>query len=264
MTVDKKVSEYEEVNWGPSMASTFEKRSYSALGGMEISADEAKQKVAEFLKLPEGTQGLEVAENGAGTEFSSYSVRGKNPYSGQDMHVDVSKKGGHIIYYISARDITERNVDLKGAQEAASDFVASHGYDNMVPVSYDEYANVASFTFAHRVGDVTIYPERVVVKVALDNAEITGLAATDYIYEHKPREIPAPALTLEQAKKSVNPSFKTESASLAWIKNDLDQEVLCYELIGRINGTGYRMYINADTGIEERIEEFTDVKQATS
>jgi spore germination protein len=262
MTVDKKVSEYEEMNWGPSMASTFQKRSLSALAGMEITAEEAKAKVAEFLQLPGGAEGLNAAENGAGTEFASFSVSGKNPYSGQDMQADISKKGGHVIYYMSSRDVQESNVDLAGAREAAADFLAGHGYESMVPVNYDEYSHVASFTFARKEGDVIIYPEKLVVKVALDNGEVTGLTAADYIYEHKKRDIPAPLLSAEEAKQAVNPSFKSEGQTLAWIKNDVDQELLCYEFIGRINGSGYRMYVNADTGVEEKIEQYKDPQTA--
>lgn len=261
MTVDKKVSEYEELDWGPSMASIFQKRSLNSLPGMELTPEEAKQKALEFLRLPQGTTELQIVENGPGTEFSSYSATGKNPYSGQDMQVDLSKKGGHVIYYMSSRDVTERNVDLKGAQEAASDYLKVHGYENMVPVNFDEYNHSAAFTFVNKQKDVLVYPEKLVVKVALDNAEVTGLQASDYIYEHKEREFPKPALSMEEAKKDVNPSFQMEGESMAWIKNDLDQEVLCYEFAGRMNGSRYRMYINADTGLEEKIEAFKDPQQ---
>ena len=261
MTVDKKVSEYEELDWGPSMASTFQKRSYNSLPGMEINAEEAKQKAAQFLQLPNGTGELQVAENGAGTEFSSFSVKGKNPYSGEDMQLDVSKKGGHIIYYMSSRNVGERNVDLKGAQDAAADFLSAHGYDSMLPVNYDEYSNTASFTFARKDGEIVVYPEKVVVKVALDNAEVTGLQAGDYIYEHKSRSFPKPAISVEEARKDVNPSLKVESVNQAWIKNDLDDEVLCYEFIGKMNDSSYKIYISAETGLEEKVEAFKEVQQ---
>lgn len=261
MTVDKKVSEYEELDWGPSMASTFQKRNFSALSGMEITAEEAKGRAAEFLRLPGGAEGLSVVENGAGTEFSSYSVNGKNPYSGESMQTDVSKKGGHIIYYMSSRSVAERNLDVKGAQEAASEFLASHGYESMAPVNYDEYSNVAAFTFVRKAGDIMVYPEKLTVKVALDNGEVTGLQAADYIYEHKDRQFPKPAISAAEAKKSVNPSFKMESESLAWIKNDLDEELLCHEFTGKINGSLYRIYVNAETGHEEKIEAFKEAGQ---
>lgn len=263
MTVDKKVSEYEEMDWGPSVAANYQKRSYNALAGMEINADEAKEKAAKFLQLPGGADGLQVTENGAGTEFSSFSVKGKNPYSGEDMQVDVSKKGGHIIYYISSRNVGERNVDIKGALDAARDYASGHGYESMVPVNYDDYANVATFTFVRKDGDVVVYPEKIVVKVALDNAEVTGLQAADYIYEHKSRTFPTPALSKEEARKNVNPGLKIESEGLAWIRNDLDDEVLCYEFSGKLNDSMYKMYISAESGLEEKVEAFRNVPKET-
>jgi spore germination protein len=256
-TVDKKVSEYGEFDLGPSMASLHQKRNYSALGGMEITAEEAKQKAAQFIQATDPNS-LQVTENGAGTEYTSYSVKGKNPYYGQDMQMDLTKKGGHVIYYMATRDVQEKTIDMMGARQAAEEYLQAHGYPDMAPVNYDEYQNVASFTFAHKVGDVTVYPEKIVVKVALDDAEVTGLQASDYLYEHKERQFAAPAMSKEQAVKELNPSFKKETESLAWISNDLDQEVLCYEFTGRINDKGYRIYINADTGMEEKIEEFQD------
>lgn len=254
-TVDKKVQEYGELSWGPTMASLYQKRSYSGLPGMEVTAEEAKAKAAQFLQVQDANT-LQVKENGAGTEFTSFTVTGKNPYYGNDMQIDLTKKGGHIIYYMASRDVQEKNVDIQGAREAAQEFLQAHGFADMIPVNYDEYVNVASFTFAHKVGGVTIYPEKVVVKVALDNAEVTGLQASDYLYERKERSIAAPSLSEENARKELNPAFKAESMSLAWIRNDLDQEVLCYEFTGRINGSGYRIYVNGDTGLEEKIEEY--------
>ncbi|WP_438445862.1 germination protein YpeB [Gorillibacterium sp. sgz5001074] len=254
-TVDKKVQEYGELNWGPTMATLYQKRSYGTLPGMEINGDEAKAKAAQFVQAQDANA-LQVTENGGGTEYSSFTVRGKHPYYGQDMQLDLTKKGGHIIYYMAARDVQEKNIDIKGAREAAQEFLDAHELRDMVPVNYDEYENVASFTFAHKVGNVTVYPEKIVVKVALDNAEVTGMQASDYLYEQKSRTFTAPSLSEEQARKELNPSFQNESVTLAWIKNDLDQEVLCYEFTGKINGSGYRIYINGDTGLEEKIEEF--------
>lgn len=256
-TVDKKVAEYGELNWGPTMASIHEDKNYNALGGMDITADEARQKAAMFLQAPD-PNALQVAENGAGTEYTSYTVSGKHPYYGNEMQMDLTKKGGHIIYYMASRDVGEKNIDLGGARQAAEEFLKAHGYEDMVPVNYDEYVNVASFTFARKAGDVTVYPEKIVVKVALDNAQVTGIQASDYLYEHKVRQFTAPSISQDEAKKRLNPAFRTESVSMAWIKNDLDQEVLCYEFTGRINGGGYRIYINADTGSEEKIEVFRD------
>ena len=44
-----------------------------------------------------------------------------------------------------------------------------------------------------------------------------------------------------------------ETAKEAVILNDQYEEVLAYECIGRIGQNRYRVYLNADTGEEERI-----------
>ena len=58
-----------------------------------------------------------------------------------------------------------------------------------------------------------------------------------------------------EARAALNPDFKTKSERMALIKNDEGNEVLCYEFIGRINGGVYRIYVNADSGLEESIEQ---------
>ena len=44
------------------------------------------------------------------------------------------------------------------------------------------------------------------------------------------------------------------------IKNDLSDKVLTYEFGGSINGKDYRIYINAENGTEENIEEIRSNK----
>ncbi|MNC74799.1 Sporulation protein YpeB [compost metagenome] len=66
---------------------------------------------------------------------------------------------------------------------------------------------------------------------------------------------------MEEARKDVNPSLKVESVNQAWIKNDLDDEVLCYEFIGKMNDSSYKIYISAETGLEEKVEAFKEVQQ---
>ena len=44
----------------------------------------------------------------------------------------------------------------------------------------------------------------------------------------------------------------------ALILNDQYEEVLAYECVGRIGENRYRVYLNADTGEEERIQRIDD------
>lgn len=257
-TVDKKVGEYEEINWGPSMSAMFEKRTFTTLSGNDVSEDEIKQK-ATALMNGRPLSDVKVVENGNGTEYNSFSLSGKNE-SGGDVSMDFTKKGGQLIWFMSPRSVTETKLSPEQARDAAQSFLDSHEYAGMTPISYDGYQNVASLTFAAQQDGVTIFPDKLTVKVALDNGEVTGLQASDYIFEHRKRELKKPALSLEQAQKSLNANFQVQNNAPALIKNDIDQEVQCYQFTGRVNGSVYRIFINGDTGGEEKVEKLKQVE----
>jgi len=252
-TVDKKVGEYPEINWGPSMASLHEKRDIKALGGKLMTAEEIKHKAAQFMGAHD-TSNMHVKENGNGSEFASFSVTMKKPNSHDDVQLDFAKYGGDLIYFMDSRSVDGKKLSVADAQSQADSFLKHHGYHDMRAVSYDEYHNVGTLTYAGVQGDVVNYNKKLTVRVALDNGDVTGMQATDYIFEQKPKQLKVPAMTSKQARKTLNPEFKTTQESKALIKNELGQEVLCYEYMGSINGDNYRIFINADNGIEEMIE----------
>jgi germination protein YpeB len=100
---------------------------------------------------------------------------------------------------------------------------------------------------------VLIYPDLLKVKVALDNGEIVGFDAYQYIMSHRKRDIPKPKLTEAEARKKVSGRLNVERVKLAIIPLPGDKEQLCYEFKGKYNQSDYFVYINADTGYEENI-----------
>jgi spore germination protein len=263
-TVDKRVNAYSEVNFGPSIPSIFNtNRSFNSLSGPQLSTEDIKTKAAQFLGISDSSA-INVVENGAGTEYNSYSVSVNQGAEDEEedgqngtIHMDFTKRGGELIWYLDNRPVQGKSLSIDQARDSALKFLQRHNYNDMRAISFDEYQNVASIVFARTKDDVILFPEKVTVQVALDNGEINGFQASDYVFEHKERNLKAPSLTLEQAKKKLNPKFKVTSDDLALIDNDLNKEVLCYLFLGKINGTNYRIYINAETGIEEKLEEIT-------
>ncbi|WP_274651671.1 germination protein YpeB [Paenibacillus humicola] len=253
-TVDKKVSEYPEINWGPSVASMYEKRSVRMLSGSMATPEEIKRKAAAFLNLDD-TSRIRVAENGHATEFSSFTATVETGNPDNPIELDYTQKGGKLVSYTNPRTPAETSIGIGEAQKAASSFLEAHGYSGMKPINYDQYDAAAVFTFVGTQDGVYIYPDKLTVKIALDNGEALGLTATDYAYEHHKRTLPKPKLSEAQARKKLNPRFEVRTQRKALIKNDVGQEVLCYEYNGRINGTMYRIYINALTGAEEAVEQ---------
>jgi germination protein YpeB len=261
-TVDKKVSEYPEINWGPSVASMYQKRSISMLSGKMVTADDVKKHVTEFL----GTQPsqIRVVENGKGTEYSSYSASVTDPKSGKKLQMDYTQRGGKLIWFMDSRDIGEKKIDQNKAQAAAEKFLDEHGFKDMRAVSYNMFENTGAFTFVSTQNGVLIYPEKLTVKVALDNGEAVGLQANDYVYEHHKRSLPTAKLSKAEARKALNPEFKLANDQMALILNEMGEETLCYEFTGRVNGSDYRIYINSETGVEEAIEELSPLDKQTS
>jgi len=96
----------------------------------------------------------------------------------------------------------------------------------------------------------------------LDNGEVTGFQASDYVYEHKgKRNLPKPKMTIDEVRKKINPEFKETYSRLALIKDDQSKETLCYEFGGNINGARYRLYMDAADGSEKIVEELKSSDQ---
>jgi spore germination protein len=252
-SVDRQVSGSKELDWGPSMAGVIHKTKLNMLSGDTLTADQIKHKAARFLGIKD-IAALQVTESGKGTAANTYSVAFNQHNQSDGMQMDLTKKGGHVIYFMAPHESGGKVLDSAGAREAAQDFLTQHGYQQMRAINYDEYQNVASIIFARVQNNVILYPEKVTVKVALSDGEIVGFQAADYILEHKDRKLTTPKLTLNEAKKELDPKFQLKSHALVLIKNDINEDVLCHQFIGRVNGNSYRIYINADTGFEENIE----------
>jgi spore germination protein len=255
-TVDKQVGEYDEINWGPSISSIYRKKTMAALGGNEVSEEEIRKKAAQFLGVQDPST-LTIVENGQGKEYNSFSVTANMP-DGRVAMIDYSKKGGHMIWFINERLIENGSMTIDQAVDHAERFLQAHDFKELAPISFDQYQNTASITFASVKNNVIIFSEKLAVQVALDNGEVMGLHAADYVYRRQERQIKPPALTSEQAREKLNPKLKVGSEQLALIENELGEEVVCYMFMGQINGSSYRIYLNGDTGIEEKIEEIRE------
>lgn len=250
--MNQKAADLGDLDWGPAVSAVNQRWVVRSVEGEPIDAEQAKREAAKLLGIRDTNQ-MRVVENGADTDFASYTVIVPQK-DGSDIQLEYTKKGGKFIYFLSNADVKAKRLNVSQAVEAAEQFLAKHEYGPMKAVSYDEYNNVASITFARVVNGVTIYPEKVAVRVALDDGRVIGLSAKDLLYSGVTKEVKEPALTLEEVRKQLNPEFKEQDAGLAVIRNDLEEKVLCYEFVGRVNGSTYRIYFNADTGFEEKVE----------
>mgnify|MGYP001007002128 CR=1 FL=1 len=224
------------------------------LTGDTLNSEQAKEKVKKFLGEGNVAEIKDVGKNDSGPiKTFSYNVKLKNAPEDQDVNIGVSQKGGHVVWMLRNRTVGEKKLDIDQAKKAGRDFLAEKGYESMEDTYYMTQDNVATINYAYSQKGVTIYPDLIKVKVALDNGEIVGIEAKTYLSNHTVREIPVPKITQAEAKKKINENLELHGSGLAFIPTDYKKELFCYEFKGKLNNNDFIVYINALTGEEEDI-----------
>ncbi|MBT2677691.1 germination protein YpeB [Bacillus sp. ISL-35] len=253
-TVERTVESYSETDFGPAKINLQKKdENFKKLPGKKISKDEAVQITRKYA--PVGKAGdVKVTQNGKGSDYGFYSVSIQDPKTKLEANMDITKKGGYPIWFLLNRDVKNQKLSLNDASNKAIAFLKERNFENLDLFESAQYDNIGVFTFVGVQDDVRIYPDAINMKVALDNGDIIGFSAEEYLKSNKAREIPQPGITNEEAKKKVNPNLKVMDEKKAIIMNDLNEEVLCYEFTGTLGNDTFRIYINAEDGTEEKVE----------
>jgi len=221
----------------------------------EVTAEEARKIAAEFLgnvniiNIEQFEEGEHINEARIPAyTFNVYVDKQRN----SPIYMGVSKKGGKVVWMNNPRPVGTTKLSVKNAEERALKFLQEKGFENMEPNYYLKYDSTILFNFVNTENKVTIYPDLVKVKVALDTGEIVGFDASAYYLNHHDRKIDEPHLTEAEARSKVRQDFNIDSIRLAIIPKGKN-EVLCYEFKGKYNGSDFIVYINALDGSEEEI-----------
>jgi germination protein YpeB len=92
------------------------------------------------------------------------------------------------------------------------------------------------------------------IGVALDNGEILSFDARGYITNHTTRQLGEPAISEDEARSKLSERLTAKKGKLCVIPSDGQNEIYCWEFEGQDqNGMNVLVYINAQTGKEERI-----------
>lgn len=224
------------------------------LTGDNISVEQAKEKVKKFIGTDRVQEITEEgkSENGAIKTYG-FSVKLKDAPEDQTAKIGVSQKGGHIVWMLYNRPVSESKLDMDKVKKKGLEFMKDRGYENMEDTYYLTQGNVATVNYAYKQKSVTVYPDLIKLKIALDTGEIIGIEAKTYLSNHTERDIQTPEISMEEARKKINSKLKVNSSGLAIIPTNYKKELLCYEFKGKLNDKEFIVYINAITGNEEDI-----------
>lgn len=221
------------------------------LTGEFIDYEGAEQIARDFLKGID-IQNIGRLEDGKG-DIKTFALEILTKDRNR-IYMDISRKGGHVVWMLNQRDVGDAAISLDHGLEAAKNFLAQRGYNNMTPTYSMKHHNAQVINFAYLTDDVLAYTDLIKVKVALDNGEIIGMESEGFLKAHHRRDLPSPELTASEAKNSVSMRLRTVGGpKLTLIPLENKEEALCYEFKGDFGGDEFLVYINALTGKEERI-----------
>lgn len=224
------------------------------LTGEMLNSEQAKKSVIDFFGADKVNAVNDLGKNDSEPiKTYSYEVTFKGAPEGEKAVIDVTQKGGHIFWMLHNRAVPSDGLDIVKAKEMGKQFLESRGFKNMVDTYFLKEDNTATINYAYKQGNVTVYPDLIKVKIALDNGSVVGFEAKSYIAAHEVRNIPQPKLTMEQARAKVTNRMQILSSGIAIIPTDYKAEILTYEFKGKMNDRDFLVYINADNGNEENI-----------
>lgn len=222
------------------------------LTGDEIDENNAMNIAKEFIgadKVKEITSNGK-SQNG-NIECYSFNV---NVGEDEKFAILVSTKGGHIVSMNSNRNVQAEAISPEDAVKKGEEFLESREFKNMKATYYMKFDGIITVNYAYEQDGITMYPDLVKVKIALDNGEILGLESTGYLNSHREkRDLPEVKISTEEARKKVNNKLNVSSSGLAVIPTEWNTEVLCYEFKGNAGDNDFIVYINAENGEEQDI-----------
>src|SRR5699024_4745573 len=241
-SVEDHVDQYTNEREGTSFLQTVDnKNDYQSVTGKRKSEKEIRKFSKDLFTIDDEIN-ITVNKSGEGADVPMYSVFYED---GKRVYMDITEQGAHPINILVEREIEEAKLSLNDGLIEAENYLKEFGYENMEVLQSQQFEQIGVYTFLNIEDDVRIYPDSIAVKVALDNGDIMGLNAKDYILNHHDRDIEKPKITSEEARDEVNQNVKIHDEHLSLIENDLNEEVLTYEFLGEMNDETYRIFINA-------------------
>ena len=230
---------------------TVEKK---GLTGENIGDKEAYKIAKEFIgenKIEE----INLNGKGENGNIVSFDFNIKLKDENTNISLSISEKGGHIVYMNSNRqEVVEEKISQEEAENNANEFLKQKGFENMKETYYLKQNGIVTINYAYLQDEkITVYPDLIKVKVALDNGEILGIETTGYLNSHTNRTLSKINITKEQALEKLNKNLEIKSEDLAIIPTEWQTEIMCWEFKGTVKEMDFLVYVNVETGKEEDI-----------
>jgi len=259
-TVEDGVGEFIDGNKdNPLMIREEKDLTFKGVRGNRKSEDEIKEFSKDLFSI-KNKDAITITKSLEGADVANYNVFYEDDQDEKSIFMDVTEKGANPVTILVNRPIGEQNISLNEGFKKAEKYLKKFKYKNMQKLQSQQFDNYGVYTFTYSEDDVKVYPDTVVVKVALDNGDIIGFNARNYLINHHDRNFEKPKITIDEAESYVNGNLKLQDDHLALIENSVGEEVLTYAFLGTLGDETYRIFINAKDGTEEKVEKLTETE----
>ena len=207
VNLEEEMTKYPELIYDGPFSDQARKIPSKGLGNKKVNKAEARKIAEEFVGEKIDKVSLFPTGNAQSKEATipsfTFAMTHENKDKDETTYISISRTGGKVIWMNKARTVATTKMNHDQATKKAQKFLELKGLENMEANYSQTHNNIITINFAKKQGDVTIYPDLVKVKVALDNGEIIGYDALHYLKEHHARKIEKAKLTEEQARQKV-------------------------------------------------------------
>lgn len=247
---------------GP-FSESVEKAKAKGLRGEMLKEQKALEKALDYA--PEGTN-LSLVTTTVG-KISTFDFAGRTK-DGREIGISVSQKGGDIVWMMASAttDMNDKPSDdeIKECKKAGEKYLKDKGYESMRATYVQYYSGAVIINFAATQDDVILYNDLIKLWIDRETKEIFGVDARNYLFSHRTRDLPKRELTMADAETYISENLKVIKRALALIPLTPQTEVLCYEFTGEYGDETFIVYINAETGYEEKIFKIINDDDGTS
>ena len=213
----------------------------------EVTEAEARAAAAVFAGVPEETLSLCFLSEGKLPLFVFTDAEGT-------LSLQVTRQGGKVLSLDRVREAAGGALSDEEAVTAALRFLAERGFGELKESYRTRYEGELLINFAAVQDGWICYPDLVKVSVSLSDGAILGFEGAGWLQHHRPRELPEPAVSEEEARAGLAKGLTVLSHELCVIPSPGERELFCREFKcedGR--GEHILIYVNAETGRQEKI-----------
>lgn len=218
------------------------------LNGSVVSKEDVKERL---LKIFKDASSIDYEGETKG-RFETYNFR-LNFSEGEDLFLQVTQIGGHVLTLSGVGQNGEASVDRAGAGRIALEFAKANGIEGGEIVWSDNIKEDIYFNIAPTQDGIVLYPDLVKVKVDMVSGRVVGYDATTYFTNHRDRSLSRGGLSLSSAKGKVPSTFEILNARVVLAPLDYNREVVCVEVEGEKDGDTYYFFFNASNGDMENV-----------